>query len=1181
MDQSFIDADLLLMNTSNLDDPEFFYPLDDVYNASHSNHAINGTGFNESINDEVDFFSAGPTFLILQDDGPSEYPSPAPSVQPTWPPPPNATDTSVGLIESTDTAVLINTIQVYGIIYLIGMALFCVLRLRYNKLFNIRSWVPGLQCKIAMESDYGLVNWMWKVFEVEEDDILEQCGLDALCFIRVLKLGRRLALVGCIHALWLIPVYATAEDSDETWYLTDPLVLISTAHLPIGSPRFLATIVCAYTVFGYAMWLMKRELQWFIEMRHKFVSQRRPRNYAVYVSGIPEELRRDARLAEFFRQSGATSSVLEAHVTMACPELEGLVAQREYFSARLKHAQAFEEIYGERKVLRRVNLPNMKTKGSGAKRSSLQNHSNGLVATYDSIDTLETKLRQLTKDIALAFQNIERSNDPYTLEQHREQVIGEIEELRNAERAQNVANRERVHSFHGEEEEIFHVPSEELEATNSKYQQRGRSDDRFSRAAEAFFLGSLSPRGREERQMLLDQQGRQHSGSSDDDPLRRVTIQTSSNSLYSDTLSEASEEEMDLDGYYRHERPTSPSSRPEMADNTFPSRSTITTVPGTFDNTKKKRSSRFWNYSNRHEKKNNVKSIEILQVPSNDTASSGRNEEAYSAIRTLVRMNGEQYDSEEDGEQEDSQPGGSGDSLGQSKSSNALRIVSKGVHKLSGGVGKTVANVGSGVGEVTKQSLKVAAVAGDFGITNIQKVGEFGVKEANKAVWQAAELGVANIYTIRASAAAVVPMVMAHGEGKPLEAGFVVFKDLYSTQAALQMLHHNEAGSMVVEEAPGPEEIYWRNVGLPGSAQRTGRLLSLAATVALCLFWTVPVSFVSALTEVNSLKEQIPSLAESLEKHPGLEGMLALIAPLLLLILQDVALPVFLMWFATWEGHVSRSAMEAAVFLKYASFVLVQTFFISAMAGSISAELANMLNEPDQFIDFLANALPAQSNYFLQILVVAMAVTMGLELLRVAPLALAFVRRFVGPNLTEEERTKRWKFLSPLEDPREFEHANVSGSVVLYFMVFFVYACLAPISSFFLFGMFLLMESGYRYQFMHNYPPTPDSGGKHWIGFFHILQACMIVAQLTLVGFLVLKRSFFGIPFMTPLLGFTILFIYYLNTYQLRVAKYLPTGQCIAIDKVNRVSDFDFVKGGYLQPCLREAISDDIFELLH
>ena len=209
-----------------------------------------------------------------------------------------------------------------------------------------------------------------------------------------------------------------------------------------------------------------------------------------------------------------------------------------------------------------------------------------------------------------------------------------------------------------------------------------------------------------------------------------------------------------------------------------------------------------------------------------------------------------------------------------------------------------------------------------------------------------------------------------------------------------------------------------------------------------------------------------------------------------------------------------------------------------------------------------------------------MAVTMGVEMLRVSPLGMAFARQFVGPRLTEEERRKKWKFLTPLEAPREFEHANISGSVVLYFMVYFVYCCLAPVVCCFLLVMFFLMEMGYRYQFFHNYPPTPDSGGKHWKGFLHILQGCMIVAQLTLVGFLILKQSLYAIPFLVPLLTISILFIIYLNNYKLHVTKHLPSSHCVEVDKRNRLKDFSFVKGKYIQPCIREALSDEIFELI-
>lgn len=99
---------------------------------------------------------------------------------------------------------------------------------------------------------------------------------------------------------------------------------------------------------------------------------------------------------------------------------------------------------------------------------------------------------------------------------------------------------------------------------------------------------------------------------------------------------------------------------------------------------------------------------------------------------------------------------------------------------------------------------------------------------------------------------------------------------------------------MLVEPAPDPEEVFWRNVGLPEKGRRSGWLLSMFATCVLCFFWSIPMAFFSSLTEINSLKQTLPSLADLLEAYPALESFLALIAPLLVLSINEGLLPVVL-----------------------------------------------------------------------------------------------------------------------------------------------------------------------------------------------------------------------------------------------------------------------------------------------
>jgi len=842
-------------------------PIDGNFTVSSNANSTNlnstkehDNNYNNTIDWEFSIPTLAPTVSIA--------PSAAPSMVPTAVPD--------GKISSTDSTVLRQTVQVYGTLYLVMTVLFCVFRKLYPKWYNIRSWVTDLKCDIAQTclEEFGWISWFWKVFEIDEDDILAQCGMDALCLIRVLRIGRKLAIVGCVHALWLIPVYATAETSPETEYLTDRLVLISTANLPSESPRFLATVICAYIIFGYAMWLIREELQWYTAKRHMFLSQRRPRNYAVYVAGIPEEYRSDQKLQEFFQQSGATSSILQANVALSCPVLENLVNQRNGVEAQLKHARAYEELHGARAKRLMVNLgrglpfskSNLSSNNNTGSGRSGRSGGGGIVDVVDSIDDLELKLRQLTKDIVITYQDMMRRNDPLTLEQHREMVMMEMEERKTQERQQFIVHRS--HDPGGHDLEHVEVTCHTAEMIKSSL----HDTDRYSKAAEDFFLGFLShSQARQQQQQQQAQQPRQQEQQSQQEEqkdVKRVSIHSSENLIHpisdDESLTPSCYDSESNDLYFDHTT--------NLRNLEF---------PGASPNG----GSRMVTHRRRNPQS-------AYDSPSRSTITS---------THGILSRYGESFQSNSVNEATDQlgQP-----EISETSDSTKTKLTWNHAIRTIGTAGKLVVNVGA---DAAKQA------------------GNIGVNQIDSNLRFAAGMGVDNIKAIQASAAAVVPMVMARREGMPLEAGFVVFKDLYTTQAALQMLHHPVAGAMRVSTAPGPDEIYWKNVGLPGSAVRTGTLLSLTATVVLCLFWTVPVSFISALTEVNSLKQNIPALADVVEEYPAIENFLALLAPLLLLILQDVLLPIFLEWFAEWEGHISSSTMESAVFVKYAMFVLVQT----------------------------------------------------------------------------------------------------------------------------------------------------------------------------------------------------------------------------------------------------------------
>ena len=89
-----------------------------------------------------------------------------------------------------------------------------------------------------------------------------------------------------------------------------------------------------------------------------------------------------------------------------------------------------------------------------------------------------------------------------------------------------------------------------------------------------------------------------------------------------------------------------------------------------------------------------------------------------------------------------------------------------------------------------------------------------------------------------------------------------------------------------------------------------------------------------------------------------------------------------------------------------------------------------MAEDWTNFVDYLAHTLPAQSTYFMQILVVTTTSYAAFELLRPIPLVLAALRTRIGPNLTEKERNKTFLGMRPLNNPPEFPHVSITARLV-------------------------------------------------------------------------------------------------------------------------------------------------------
>lgn len=119
-------------------------------------------------------------------------------------------------------------------------------------------------------------------------------------------------------------------------------------------------------------------------------------------------------------------------------------------------------------------------------------------------------------------------------------------------------------------------------------------------------------------------------------------------------------------------------------------------------------------------------------------------------------------------------------------------------------------------------------------------------------------------------------------------------------------------------------------------------------------------AFFASLASISGLQAALPSIGRLLTAAPFLEILFQLLAPLLVNAINGL-LPVILEFLSMFEGPISGAIVQASLFSKLAVFMIIQTFFVSAISGSVVSELSNIIQNPTTaIIDLLATSLPSQ-----------------------------------------------------------------------------------------------------------------------------------------------------------------------------------------------------------------------------
>lgn len=220
----------------------------------------------------------------------------------------------------------------------------------------------------------------------------------------------------------------------------------------------------------------------------------------------------------------------------------------------------------------------------------------------------------------------------------------------------------------------------------------------------------------------------------------------------------------------------------------------------------------------------------------------------------------------------------------------------------------------------------------------------------------------------------------------------------------------------------------------------------------------------------------------------------------------------------------------------------------------------------------MGTAVPKTSAFFISYVVISGALFF-IELLRfpIPFLRYLFVRMIVGKDIADRE--KRWNL------GRISYHVFVpyQNLVITFGLVF---AVLAPLILPFVLIYSIVGNIVWRHQIMYCYGQPYQTGGLMWPHFVDHVFIALLIAQLTGIGLLTLKRGFIQIGWTVPLLILTVYIWLTVNSQYRSTFRVLPLELACEVDEENEKEDMlpcrEELAGQYVPKCLQKFTNPDL-----
>lgn len=395
-----------------------------------------------------------------------------------------------------------------------------------------------------------------------------------------------------------------------------------------------------------------------------------------------------------------------------------------------------------------------------------------------------------------------------------------------------------------------------------------------------------------------------------------------------------------------------------------------------------------------------------------------------------------------------------------------------------------------------------------------------------------------------------------------MNSAFIQFNNQAAAHMACQSVSHHLPKQMqprLVEISPN--DVIWDNMSIPWWQQYVRTAAVITAVAAMIVLWAIPVAFSGSLSQIDTIRDDFPWLANWLGTAPGwVISIIQGILPVAIIGILVALLPLILRFLVKLQGVPTGMLIELAVQRYYFAFQFVQIFLVVSISSAIST-LVTLIEQATQSSfnvssvpELLAQNIPQSSNYFLSYLL--------LQALSVSSGALAQIVNIVslwvfGPLF---DNTARSKF----RRQTQLQQINWGTFFPVYTnlaCIGLIYSVISPLILIFNVITFSLFWVVYRYNTLYVNQFKLDTGGLLFPRAVNQLFTGLYVLELVLIGYFIivetsdLSPSFVG-PVVIMVITFlaTVLFQILINDAFSPLFRYLPI--TLEDDAVERDKEF-------------------------